>query len=289
MLAGDQAHYLIDQQRKILNDAAAAAAAETADLANATNGDAIRQAATVRDANERASADAARRQQLLQTGTHQQKIALLKAEYDRQVQLTGASSKQAIEAQTALILERQAAESAAESAATRATTELGKQLSLEERIRDSKEQQLSATLDASSAVIRDRQQRREEDAGLKLAESRLANPNLTADQRQAVQDTRDLILISQQQRALAIRAQLATAGGAIVGGRILQSHAGALPALGPSGGLPSLPPLGALGGLGGSAGGVDVFVTLDGQQIAATVVTRLRGGLAQAGSAGAGH
>lgn len=216
---------------------------------------------------------------LARATTAQQRIAILNEELARTTDLADRNS---ILAQ----IERER-----NSGAKSQTSELNKQLSLEERIRDSKESQLRATLDASAAIIRDRQQRREEDAALKLADRRLSNPRLTADQRQAVQDQADLIRIEQQQRLLQIREQLATAGGQVINGRILQSRpGGTLPALPQVGALPGLPVLPQPGGVGG--GGVpqiEVLVTLDGQQIAASVVTRLRGGLAQATSAGAGR
>src|SRR5205085_3320987 len=47
------------------------------------------------------------RDQILAVGTHQQQLALRKAEYDQAVRLHGADSKAAIDAQTALIREEQ--------------------------------------------------------------------------------------------------------------------------------------------------------------------------------------
>jgi len=173
------------------------------------------------------------------------------------------------------------------------TTELNKQLTLEERIRDAKTAQLKASLDASAAIIRDRQQRRQEEQDIKTAQ-RILNSGRSSQQfKDAARDKIDLISIEQQQRILDINEKLKTANGQIINGRVFQSKPVGDARLAPQtqlpvGSIPQIPgPSGASGGAGGPQ--IEVIVTLDGQQIAANVVTRLRGGLGQASSAGAGR
>ncbi len=175
------------------------------------------------------------------------------------------------------------------------TGELGKQLNLEESIRDSKEKQLKATLDASASIIRDRQEGRKEDQEIRKHTNVLkhsSNPLFRA----AAQDALDLIGIERQQRKLAIGEQLATAGGQIIKGKIYQGRQGGVGGSLPSaGGIPSVgggtTTSGLPTGSGGGAGGVtvDVFVSLDGAPIAANVITRLHQGLSQSSAAGGGR
>lgn len=187
-------------------------------------------------------------------------------------------------------------ESERNSGARAHTSELTKQLNLEERIADSKEKQLRSAIDAQLALLDDRKQRRQEERELARAQRILASGSANADFRAAAADVLQRIPLEQARRALDIRDKLTTAGGQLVNGRIFQSvprggSGGALPAL-PAlpGGPTALPAIPALPG-GGMAGGVvvDVQVTLDGQQIAAVVTTRLRGGLDSAAASGLGR
>jgi hypothetical protein len=146
---------------------------------------------------------------------------------------------------------------------------------------------------ASAAIIRDRQQRRQEDQEIKTAQRILGSGRASQQFKDAAADKLALIGIEQQQRILDINEKLATAGGQIIGGRVFQGKPvgdvrlapiGQIP---PSGALPAIPTSpGAAGNTGLPQ--IEVLVTLDGQQIAANVVTRLRGGLSGATSAGAG-
>lgn len=267
-------------------------AARTADnaalLARANRGNRIdtarETAAQIKQEQDLAQAQTDR---INRTGTATQKLAQAQRDYAAAVKKYGKDSEEAFRAQTDVIAAQQAVDAAQLRGAKSATSELNKQLSLEERIRDAKVDQLKASLDVSAAIIRDRQAKVEEDAALKLADKRLANGRLNAAQRQAVQDARDLILIEQQQRELAIREQLATAGGQIVNGRILQGQPGGtlsqLPAIGQLPGLPQLP---AIGGGGTAGGGTTVQVFIGNEQLESFVVRILRGGLTQAGAAG---
>jgi hypothetical protein len=228
--------------------------------------------------------------------------------HDSEVQLALARAKTS--AERIAILQREAAatddiaernsllariESERNSGAKRHTSELNKQLNLEERIRDAKTSQLKATLDASAAIIRDRQQRRQEEQDIRTAERILRSGRSSQLFKDAAADKIALIGIEQQQRLLDINEKLATSNGQIINGRVFQSKPGAgdvrLAQIQP-GQLPActLPqPIVPGGGAGGGLPAIEVLVTLDGKEIAANVVTRLRGGLGQATSGGAGR
>lgn len=149
------------------------------------------------------------------------------------------------------------------SAAKGHTSELNKQLNLEERIYDSKNKQLKATLDASAAIIRDRQAKRDEEQQLRTADRVLAalggrTDARAEDFRGRAQDRRDLILIEQQQRQLDIQEKLATSNGQIINGKLYQSRPGGGTASVPTPGqavavgVPAIPTPGGAGG-GGQA------------------------------------
>jgi hypothetical protein len=173
------------------------------------------------------------------------------------------------------------------------TSELTKQLGLEERIADSKEKQLHSAIDAQLAILDDRKQRRQDDQAAAQAQRIINSPLASAKFKDAASDVLARIPLEQARRQLDIREQLATAGGSVVNGRILQGQrtgdVAGLPTL-PRGGAtgPALSPLPSLP-MSGPGGGIDVKVYVDGQQIAARIVTDLRTGLGQAQSAGAGR
>ena len=224
----------------------------------------------------------AQRAQILATGTQAQKIAELNRAYAEQVRLFGPKSAEAISAQTALI-------SARNSTAKAHTSELGTQANLEERIADSKEKQLRSAIDARLALFDDAKQDILDTDRLRRNANTIANakdPKLRA----LAQLDSERIPLEDAKRALDIREQSATAGGALLNGRIQQgTRGGALPDLA---GLPGLPAggVGALPGLPGSAGGMvhHHHIYLEGQPLVARVVTELRGGLDAALSGGAG-
>lgn len=211
--------------------------------------------------------------ELAQARTAQQRIAILQRE---QAATTDQAEKLRIQAQI---------EGERNSGARSHTSELGKQLTLNERIRDSLESQLKAQLDAAELAIRDRQARRKEDQELRIAQNALQNAK-DPRFRAAAADAIALIDVERQQRALALQEKLATAGGSIVGGRVFQSIPTGRPGqvvVGPAvGGVPTP---------GGAAGLpiVDVRVFLDSTEIAARTITTLRTGLQSANAGGAGR
>jgi hypothetical protein len=157
-----------------------------------------------------------------------------------------------------------------QSGAKAHTSELNKQLSLHESIYDSLNKQRDAALDIEELTIRDRQQDRADAAKIKTAQRILASPNASADLKARAADALDLISVEDRKRAQAIAEKSATAGGAIVNGKLLQSVAGggALPsatATTAAGGapLPSAP-----GPAGGGAGAVTINLVVDGKTLA---------------------
>ncbi len=215
---------------------------------------------------------------LAQATTAAQRIAILKEELTL---TTDQVTKNGILAQIA---------NEQQSKAKAHTGELGKQLNLEERIRDSKEAQYKAQLDLAELLIRDRQDRRKEDQELARAQRIQRSGRASQLFKDAAADAAALIEIERQQRALAIQEKGLTAGGTVINGRIYQSRQagqGISPIPVP-GGAPPLVGGGAQTQIGlAGLPQIEVLVTLDGQQIAANVVTRLRGGLAASQSAGA--
>jgi hypothetical protein len=160
------------------------------------------------------------------------------------------------------------------SAAKSHTTELGKQLGLEEKIRDAKEQQLKAALDAAELTIRDRQERRKEDQDLRQAQRIIASGRASAEFKAAAQDKIDLINIERQKRALEISEKAKTAGGQIIGGRVFQSRASGGTAVGtvpvPTG-VPTIAPS-QLAAAGGGGAAVVINFNLDGKTIASQLI-----------------
>ena len=95
-----------------------------------------------------------------------------------------------------------------------------------------------------------------------------------------------LIDVQDRKRANELAEKSSTAGAQIIGGKLYQSAPGGAPPapIGAGGALPA--PTGAPVRPGAAAGqalgaGIEVMVYLDGAQIAANVVTRMRAGLAQ--------
>jgi hypothetical protein len=161
------------------------------------------------------------------------------------------------------------------------TTELDKQLGLNERVRDSLEAQLKASVDARKLAAQDTLDRLKEDQQLAQARRVLATSH---DERfrQAAQARIDLIGAERDERQLALRQAQATAGGTLVNGRVFQSLPGGgapqpIPALPLAGGAPSA----VQGAAGGLPSGLQVLVLLDGEQIAAKVETRVVSNLRQ--------
>lgn len=216
----------------------------------------------------------------LQTGSTSQQIAERKRLYDIAVTQYGKGSVQAINAETDLIQARN-------SATKSHSGELNKQLKLNEGIYDSVAKQRDAMLDMEELAIRDRQQDRADQAKIRSAQAILADPR-KARFHDAARDALALIDVQDRKRANELAGKASTAGAQIIGGKLYQSApGGALPPaapIGPGGALPS--PTGAPPRPGAAAGqalgaGIEVLVYLDGNQIAANVVTRMRAGLAQ--------
>lgn len=191
--------------------------------------------------------------------------------------------------QARILNEIKSLDAAADRGAKSHTSELNKQVSLEERIRDSKEAQLKASLDAAAATIKDRQDRRKEDQEIRAAQRILGSGRASQQFKDAAQDRLSLIDIERQQRALAIAQQQATAGGTIVNGRVLQSiQSGGAPL--PAGAVPTIigqpiaqAPIGPI-----PMPPITVNVYLDNEQIAAKQIQILHGDLRRAQSAGVG-
>lgn len=180
------------------------------------------------------AADAARREQILTTGTLQQRLRLRQAEFDQAVKLHGAESAEAISAQTDLKQVKEQIAKADDRAGKERIKDTNQALSLEERIRDSKESQLKASVDARKLDAQDRLDRLKEDQDLAQARRVLehaSDPRFRA----AAQARIDLINAQRDERALALQQAQATAGGTIVNGRVFQSIPGA--------GAPPIPPL----------------------------------------------
>jgi hypothetical protein len=111
------------------------------------------------------------------------------------------------------------------------TSELNKQLNLEERIYDSKNKQLQASLDARAAEIQDRQAKRDEDVKLRTSANIIkalgGRTDVRAqDFRARAEDAAALIDIERQQRGLNLEEKQATAGARVINGKIYQSKPG---------------------------------------------------------------
>lgn len=215
---------------------------------------------SVRDAEQ---LELARRDQILATGTLAQRIAIRQQEYADAVKRYGKDSAEAVRAQTALIREQQAAGRGVQ-------TGLSQQLRTQEGIYDSLAKQRDALLDIEELTIRDRQQDREDAAKRRTAEAILRNPNASADLKARAADALALIDVQDRKRAAELANKQATAGGAIINGKLFQS----VPGGGAAGGATPLPTVG--GGTGapaaGGAGGITLrLVDSAGRVLAETI------------------
>lgn len=290
-IAKDQAQLLINANQVLAGQAAFAA--QRAEEQGRLPDDVLKSRTRARDAadklhqqfvsdeaqKQKQIADAQRTLDLSRARTPAQRIAI----YQRELAATtDIAERLRIQAQI---------ESEKNSAAKSHVATLDKTLNLEEKIRDSKEAQYKASLDAQEAAIRDRQETRKEDQELRTHQNALRNardPRLRA----AAADAIALIGVHRQQRALDIQEKGATAGGAIIGGRLYQSQAGqGVP------GAPSLPAAPGVPQAGGAqapaaAGGAPTVlqINLDGQKIAEVTLpytlAALRGSRRQATAAG---
>jgi hypothetical protein len=231
----------------------------------------------------------AERDRLNRTGTTAQKLK--QAERD----VAAAANPQArFEAETKVIELRQQLAREQDKGDRSRVSAAEKALNLEEKIRDSKEAQLKATLDAAAAAIKDRQDRRKEDQEIRKAQRILASGRASPEFQAAARDRIALIDVERQQRALDIAQKQATAGGTIINGKVFQSVPGGGGPV-PSGPVPTAAGRAAVGGapqvpVAGGAGTPIQFL-VDGKLVAEVivpfVVADLHGGLRQAQSAGA--
>jgi hypothetical protein len=285
-IAANQAQFLISQQQALSNATALAdqrkgeqtGTDQTADqfnkfskLARAGQVDAANKAA----ADAKRLGDAQDNLALARARTSAQKIAELKRQQSR---TTDPVEKLQLQAQI---------EQERNSAAKSHSGELGKQLRLNEGIYDSVAKQRDAMLDMEELAIRDRQQDRADQAKIRSAQAILADPR-KARFHDAARDALALIDVQDRKRANELAGKASTAGAQIIGGKLYQSApGGALPPPAPPGTPGAHPsPTGAQARPGAAAGqalgaGIEVMVYLDGAQIAANVVTRMRAGLAQ--------
>jgi hypothetical protein len=222
--------------------------------------------------------------ELSRAKTAAQRIAILQRE---QVLTTDQVEKLRIQAQI---------EGERNSGAKAHTGELGKQLNLEERIRDSKEAQVKASVDARKLAAEDVLDRLKENRQLAAAQRELANPRASSEFKEAAAARIALINANRDERALALQQAQATAGGQIINGRVFQSRPGA-PGATPAPLPTPIPPLPAPGAPTGQAapvapGSLIVQFLVDGHKIAEEIIPDvmrvLRGGLAQSASAGGG-
>lgn len=287
-IAVDQAQFLINAQQRLSNATALAdqrvgerdpsntrTAAEfnkfdkLADAGRAAKATADKAAADKAAAESKRLQDAQDNLALARARTTAQKIAELKRQ-----QAATADPVEKLQLQAQI-------EQAQQTTAKARTSELGKQLNLQESIYDSMAKQRDAALDLEELAIRDRQQDRADQAKIRAANAILADPR-KARLHDAARDSLALIDVQDRQRAAAIADKSTTAGAQLINGKLFQSvPGGALPPSGrplPVGALPS--PTGApISAQASGVPGVQVFVTLDGAQIAANVTTRLTSGL----------
>ncbi len=265
-------------------------------------GDAINRFTTFKDkakAFQDVQADAAkkaREQQVLSTGTERQKLSILQQQEATARKIFGAGSAQAIEAHTAVIREQQSIASAAAHTAVGHTSELGKQLNLQENIRDALNAQYHAQLDAAALAIKDRQDRRKEDRELAAAQRILASPTASSEFKAAAADKIALINVERQQRAADIADKSLTAGGSIINGKVFQGKPGGAGGVPTSAGgtvAPTAAPGGAGGATGGGGGGLTIQFVVNGhvisQEIIPDVIAALHNGLRQTNNAGGGR
>ncbi len=272
----------------------AAKAELTTGLAKDVGGDGAQKLfATQQDAIKKARQD-----QVLATGTEKAKLAVLRDQEATARSIFGIGSAQAIEAHTAVIREQQSIAAASARTATGHTSELGKQLNLQESIRDSLNAQYHAQLDAAALAIRDRQDRRKEDRELAAAQRILASPTASSEFKAAAADKIALINVERQQRAADIADKTLTAGGSIINGKVFQGKPGAGVrdsgfggASGAGGSGPTNPGSPTPNPAGG--GGLTVQFVVNGhviaQEIYPDVVNMLHNGLRATNNAGGGR
>lgn len=254
------------------------------DLAH--KGDADR-AAEKKKVDDKAAADAKRlgdaqdSLNLARAKTSAQKIAELKRQ-----QAATTDPVEKLQLQASIEQERN-------SAAKSHTSELGKQLTLHESIFDSLNKQRDAALDIEELQITGRQQDRADQAKIKTAQAILGSSSASADFKARAQDALDLISVQERKRAQALAEKGATAGGAIIGGKVYQSAPG-----GGAGGGAGIGPIGPLPSAGGpaiSAGGggaVTINLVVDGKTLASvsepyildSILKAVRGARATAGA-----
>lgn len=227
-------------------------------------------------ADSRASSE---RDRVNRTGTTAAKIAQAHRDAADAAKQYGATSTQAYDAQTKVIeLQQQAAAEALRSGKSH-TSELNKQLGLQEGIYDSINKQKDALLDIEELTIRDRQQDRKDAAERKTALAILGSANASADLKARAADALALIDVQDRQRAQAIAEKQATAGGAIVNGRVLQSQVGGGGSLPPAGAVASagaIAPAG--GGASPSAPGSATFIfNVDGKKVGEYIIPDIIG------------
>jgi len=300
-IAADQAQFLINQQQQLANKTALAdqrvgerdpssnlTAAETSKFADLARQGATAQAAEKKKADEKAAREAEQLQAardnlaLSRATTSAQKIAVL-----RRQQAATADPVEKLRLQAQI-------EQAQQSGAKAHTSELGKQLNLHESIYDSLNKQRDAQLDIEELTIRDRQQDRADAEKTRTAQRILASSTASADLKARAQDALALISVEDRKRAQAIAEKGATAGGAIIGGKVFQSAAGGpLPPGGAAGPLGALPPAGGQGGAAAAGGaGLTINLVVDGKTLASVsepyimdaLVKAVRGARASAGA-----
>lgn len=274
--AEEQARFLINAQQQLTNGAALAdqragerdgGSSRTATQIT-TAADAARARAR-RDEQEQARIDAAKRSfAFASLKTDAQRIAFLQRELAGTTDLA-----KRYDLQTQILNLRN-------NTAKSHTSELGQQLRLSESIYDSEQKRYRAALDARIAENEDARQDILDEDKINRANFAAANardPRIRALAALEVQR----IGLDDAKRNADIQDKLITAGAPIgPGGKLFQSLAGAPPGAGSATTAGGPPPLAAPGGPGaaGGAGGVfQFFITLDGDEIAAKVETRVAG------------
>jgi hypothetical protein len=279
-LAKDQAELLINAQQRLDADQAARDQRAGERSGGAVRTEAEQKALTkARDLNaefERQQAEKRKQQhdaevqlRLAQAKTAAQRIAILRQE------LAGTD-----DVLKRLQLQTQIA-SLQNSADKTRIKDAGQVLNLEERIRDSKEAQLKASIDARKLAAQDVLDRLKEDQEIAQAQRVLANSR-DPRFRAAAQARLDLIGANRDERQLALQQAQATAGGTIVNGRVFQSI--------PSAGgqdttTPPPPSTGARPGLSfpsptaGGGGQTVIQFVVDGKVIAEIIEPRIIEGL----------
>lgn len=249
-IAADEAQFLINKQQELTNGQALQdqRAGERGGGAFRTEREAEQAYRAGRIAADQArEAEAARRDQILATGTAAQKVALLQQEYNKAVADFGATSAQAIRAQTALqqaqrggggsvgaggltrddraTLNLLDAEQRLAELKRRADAErnksgttykelVGQIQDLEAKITSEKEKQAKAAIDAQLGAVRDAQARLKEARELAQNERIINGAGFSAEQKQAASLRNQEIALEQAKRAQEIAANSREAGAA---------------------------------------------------------------------------